>query len=234
MSHAINVEYNCKEQIKKEAIGKIKIVDSIATEYKNRSNADVLKLEAELKTKLNFYIRTRSNTTRNELIQDPYKLNENTFNNKYIDVNQVASAKVTPYLLKIQKNIENMDTTIRLNSKKYQSVFDNWKRLSIAATYSKLNQYIEENLTIINAKIAELPFDKTSIVVPSYKNQIPLNNPNKLNKLYPPKIALPLFIILMTHLFILIPFFTEKIRTYTTNSNKETLKKTKQKGTIEI
>ena len=58
-----------------------------------------------------------------------------------------------------------MDSTIILNSKKYQSVFDNWKRLSIMSTYTKLNQYVDENLVLINTKIAELPLDKTPILI---------------------------------------------------------------------
>jgi hypothetical protein len=112
-------------------------------------------------------------------------------------------------------------------------VFDNWKRLSLVASYTKLNQYVGENLALINTKIAELPLDKTPILISFDKTQIPLNSPSKLNKLYPPKIALPFIIILIIHLFILIPFFTEKIRTYTTISNREAPKKN-QKTTIEI
>jgi hypothetical protein len=243
MSHFINIEYNCKEQIKKEAKGKIKLVDSLAAEYKNRSREDVLNFEAQLKTKLTLYKSSKSKTIKNELVQDPYKVGAGILiNPEFINVDQVASAKVTPYQLKIQKNNQNIERTISLNSKKYQSVFDNWKRLSLVATYSKLNQYVEENTALINTKIAELPLDKKPFEVSFNKNQIPLNSPSKLNKFYPPQIALPLIIILIIHLFILIPFLSHKVRGYknsspknktNTTSNKGTSEK-KQKGTIEL
>jgi len=243
MSHFINIEYNCKEQIKKEATGKIKLVDSLAAEYKKRSKEDVLNFEAQLKTKLTIYKSTKNKTIKNELVQAPYKVDAGILiNPEFINVDQVASAKVTPYQLKIEKNNQNIEKTISLNSKKYQSVFDNWKRLSLVATYSKLNQYVEENTALINTKIAELPLDKTPFEVSFNKNQIPLNSPSKLNKLYPPEIALPLIIILIIHLFILIPFLSHKVRGYknstpknktNTSSNKGTSEK-KQKGTIEL
>ena len=230
MSHSINIEYNCKEQIKKEATAKIKLVDTLVAEYKKRSKTDILNFEAQLKTKLTSYKSSRSINTKNELLQEPYKVDASILaSSAYINVNQVAGAKVTPCFLKIQKNINNMDTTIILNSKKYQSVFDNWKRLSLVATYSKLNQYVDENLVLINTKIADLPIDKTPIIISYNKNFIPLNSPSKLNKLYPPKVALPFFIIIITHLFILIPFLTYNVRVYNSNTTEK-----KQKTTIEI
>jgi len=242
MSHFINIEYNCKEQIKKEATEKIKLVDSLAVAYKKRSKEDVLNFEAQLKTKLTVFKNTKSNTLKNELIQDPYKVDAGILiNPEFINVDQVASAKVTPYQLKIENNIKNIEKTISLNSKKYQGVFDNWKRLSLVATYAKLNQYVEENIALINTKIAELPLDKTPIKVSFNKNQIPLNSPSKLNQLYPPQIALPLIIILIIHLFILIPFLSHKVRGYknSTSKNKTNISskgtsEIKQRGTIEL
>lgn len=243
MSHSINIEYNCKAQIKKEATKKIKLVDSLAAEYKKRSKNDVLNFEAQLKTKLTSFKSTKNNSIKIELTQDPYKVDAGILiNPDFINVDQVASAKVTPYQLKIEKNNQNIEKTIGLNSKKYQSVFDNWKRLSLVATYSKLNEYVVENVALINTKIAELPLDKTLFKVTPDTNQIPLNNPIKLNKLYPPQLALPLIIILIIHLFILIPFLAHKVRGYknstsknrtNTNSNKGATDK-KQKGTIEL
>lgn len=242
MSHFINIEYNCKEQIKKEATEKIKLVDSLAAAYKKRSKEDVLNFEAQLKTKLTVFKNTKSNTLKNELIQDPYKVDAGILiNPEFINVDQVASAKVTPYQIKIENNIKNIEKTISLNSKKYQGVFDNWKRLSLVATYAKLNQYVEENIALINTKIAELPLDKTPIKVSFNKNQIPLNSPSKLNQLYPPQIALPLIIILIIHLFILIPFLSHKVRGYknSTSKNKTNISskgtsEIKQRGTIEL
>lgn len=239
MSHFINVEYNCKEKIKSEATTKINLIDNLAVTYKKRSKEDILNFEAELKTKLTQYKATRSNPLRNELTSEPYKVETSVLNNPtYIDVNQVAAAKVSPYQLKIEKNNDNIGKTIGLNSKKFQSVFDNWKRLSLVVTYSKLNDYVEENIKMINSKIVELPIDKTLIEVSYNKKQLPLNNPIKLNKLFPPDIIVPLIIIIVIHLFILIPFLSHQVRGYKgSNSNttkKGTVTESKLKGTIEI
>ena len=202
-----------------------------------------MNFEAQLKTKLTIYKSTKSKTIKNELLEDPYKVDAGILiNPQFINVDEVASAKVNPYQLKIEKNNENIEKTIGLNSKKYQSVFDNWKRLSLVATYSKLNQYVEENIGLINTKIEELPLDKTPIEVSFNKNQIPLNNPTKLNKLYPPQITLSLIVIIIIHLFILIPFLSHKVRGYKNstpknnsnpNNSKGNIEK-KQKGTIEL
>ena len=214
MTHFINVEYNCKDQIKKEATRKIKLVDSLAAEYKKRSKEDVLTFEAELRSKLITYNDTKNISIKEQLIHSPYNLTPGSLLDNDIDVENVANAKVVPYQSKIENNIKNIDTIIKLNSKMYQSVFDNWKRLSLVGTYSKLNLYVEDNLTLINSKIAELPLNKTPINVKFNNNQIPLNNPIELNKIYPLQIAIPLIVLIIIHLFILIPFLSHKVRDY--------------------
>ncbi|SEB06564.1 hypothetical protein SAMN05443667_11922 [Flavobacterium gillisiae] len=221
MSHFINIEYNCKEKIKTEATTKIRLVENMAAVYKKRAKDDVLDYEAKLKTKLTQYKATKNNALRNELAVEPYKVDARVLNDPaYIDVNQVANAKVAPYQLKIENNITNIEKTISLNSKKYQSVFDNWKRLSLVATYSKLNEYVEANIKLINSKIEELPLDKTLLNVSYNKKQLPLNSPSKLNKLFPPDLALPLAIIIVIHIFILIPFLSHKVRGYRNSASR--------------
>lgn len=224
MSHFINVEYNCKNEIKKEATTKIKLVDSIATIYKKRSREDIQNFEAELKSNLTNYKNSKSNTLRNKLRLAPFNVESSVLNNPdYIDNNQVANAKVNPYQIKIDNNIKNIDKTISLNNKNYQSVFDNWKRLSIVATYAKLNQYVENNVKSINSKIAELPLNKTEIVVSFNKKQLPLNSPSKLNLEYKPNYLIPTIVIILTHLFILIPFFTWRIVDYVKSNDNDPL-----------
>lgn len=215
MAHFINVEYNCKNQIKAEANAKLNLVDKLAEDYKKRANTDLVNFEAELKTKLFRYKSTNSNALRNELAGASYNVAENILNNPaFIDVNQVANAKVTPYSTKIVANIKNIQKTINDARPKYQSVFDNWKRFSLVETYAKLNQYVEDNVTLINSKIAQLPLDKTPIKVDYDTNQLPLNSPSELTILYKPNYWIPVIFIILTHLFLLIPFFTFKTEIY--------------------
>ena len=237
MSHFINIEYNCKAQIKSEASQKIALVDSLSQVYNKRANNDLLNFEAQLKTNLSLYKTTRNDKIRVELILGPFYIDAAVLGNPdYINVEEVANAKVTPYRAKIDNNIKNIEKTIALNSKKYQSVFDNWKRLSLMATYSKLNEYVEENSKLINSKIEELPLDKTTIKISYNKKLLPLNNPEKLNKIFHPNYILPLIIIIIIHLFILIPFLSHKVRGYnnSSKSKKDSKGTSTQRGTIEI
>ena len=96
---------------------------------------------------------------------------------------------------------------------------------------------MEDNIIMVNSKISELPLDKSPVNVTYNQDQIPLNNPSKLNKLYPPDMMLPLLIIIVIHLFILIPFLSHQVRGYKASpSNKNTNRNQEKniKGTIEI
>jgi hypothetical protein len=208
MAHFINVEYNCKNQIKAEATAKLNLVDSIAAVYKNKARKDIQIFEAELKTKLFNYKNTNSYLSRNELASEPYNVSASVLNDPNFNVNAVAKAKVNPIATNIEANINNIQTTINGARPKYQSVFNNWKRFSLVETYAKLNQYVEANVVLINAKIAQLPLNKTPIKVDYDTNQLPLNSPSELAIVYPPNYWTPTIFIILTHLFLLIPFFT--------------------------
>jgi hypothetical protein len=97
--------------------------------------------------------------------------------------------------------------------------------LSIVATYSKLNQYVDNNIRSINSKIAELPLNKTEIEVDFDRTQLPLNSPSKLNAIpeYKPNYLIPTILIILTHLFILIPFFTWRIVDYVKSNGNDPL-----------
>jgi hypothetical protein len=232
MSHFINVEFNCKDKIIAEATHKIKLVASLSDTYKKRSKDDVQNFDAQLKTKLTAYKTTKDIILRNQLVLEPFRVNNNVLSYpEFINVEAVANAKVNPYLLKIGKNNQNIQQTILLNSKKYQSVFDNWKRLSLMKTYTVLNEYVVQSSKLINSKIEELPLDKTPIVIPPGKKLLPLNNPAELNKLFPPNYTLPLIIVVILHIFILIPFFSYKVRGYKNGTSKGG---NRRLGTIEL
>jgi len=215
MSHFINVEYNCKDEVRREARQKILLVDSINLIYKKRAADDIDTYRSNLKDALDDFRANPSQDTRSRLASSPYNIGPAVLNSPSFDfnnINETVNAKVSPIKSRIENNTENLDTTIRLNSRKYQSVFDNWKRLSVMASYAKLNEYVEHNLKVVNEKIEELPLDKTPISLSFNREQLPLNSPSKLNVLYPPNYSISTGAVLLIHLFILIPFFTTKIR----------------------
>jgi hypothetical protein len=89
--------------------------------------------------------------------------------------------------------------------------------LSIGETYIKLNQYVEDNVKLINSKITELPLNKSEINIDYNKKQLPLNSPSKLNLIYQPNYLFPTIVIILIHIFILIPFFVWRIKKYEDN-----------------
>jgi hypothetical protein len=217
MSHFINVEYNCKEQIVAEANQKIKLLDSISEVYKIRADDDIQNYEAQLEGILSKYKATKNNALRNKLELEPFLIESSVLNSPdFINVNDLSDAKIKPYRVRINYNKKDIDSTLTLNNKNYLSVFDNWKRLSVVATYNKLNEYVTANLKSTNSKIAELPLNKTEIKIIFNKNQLPLNSPSALSVIYTPNYLIPILFIILTHLFILIPFFTWNIKTYKT------------------
>jgi hypothetical protein len=213
MSHFINVEYNCKQQIVSEANQKIKLIDSIADVYQIRAKKDIEIFDVQLDKALSDYKITKSNAIRNKLALEPFLIESSVLNSPdFININELSDAKIKPYLVKIENNNKDIDSTLSLNNKRFLSVFDNWNRLSLVGSYNKLNEYVDNNLKSINSKIAELPIDKTEIRLSFNRNQLPLNSPKALNAIYPPKYLYPVLFIILTHLFLLIPFFTERYR----------------------
>ena len=229
MGHFINIEYNCKAQIQSEVTQKIGLVDSLSQVYKKRATDDLQAFDSELKQKLE-QLKINSNDIglRNELSLKPYNLDPLIISNpKYIDPNQVASAIGGPIQLKIGKTISYLDTILPVTNMKFLSVFTNWTRLSLVATYAKLNAYVDGNINMINAKFKELPLDNAPVLVAFDNKQLPLNNPSKLNDDFPPNYTLPLIVVIITHLFILLPFFYLDIEI--TNGKKSPIP-----GTIEL
>jgi hypothetical protein len=237
MSHFINIEYNCKAKIQSEVVQKIELVDSLSQVYKKRAKDDIQNFESELKTKLDsLKINPNDIALRNKLSSKPYIVDATTLRDiGYSNPEDVTSAKVAPIQLKINRNNAYLDTTLSLNNNKYLSVFANWTRLSLVATYAKLNGYVEENINMINAKLKELPIDNKPVIVSYNNEQLPLNNPSKLNEVFPPNYTLPMIVVVITHLFLLLPFFYHKVRGYGSKTNRNDISENLQRpGTIEI
>ena len=91
------------------------------------------------------------------------------------------------------------------------------------ATYLKLNEYVGKSSILINSKISELPYNNKKIEPLFNPNQLPLNSPSKLNLVYKPNYLIPTIFIILTHLFILIPFFTWRIVDYVKSNGNDPL-----------
>ncbi|MFC6269439.1 hypothetical protein [Frigoriflavimonas asaccharolytica] len=240
MSHFLNIEMNAKAQIQQEAEQKIEKVSMLGEIYSKRSDEDILNYEGELVGKLKSYKASKSNQLRNELSLEPYKIDAQVLAApQFIDVSSLVDSKLQPYRLKIEASNKYIAEIIK-GSVKYKSTFENWDRMSLSSSYKNLNKYVEDSYEKVNEKIKMLPLNNNPILLSVDNHQLPLNNPLELNKIYSPNYLIPALLVLITHLFILIPFFTHKIRVYVkpkSGSNDGDGKKNgelKTNGTIEI
>lgn len=125
---------------------------------------------------------------------------------------QIASAKLAPVKLNVDKNLQLMTKNIEGENEKFNNVFENWRWFSLMDSYNKIDAYVDSNVVFVNAKLSQLPLDKSELGSLGFeKSQLPLSSPLELNKKFQPNLALPLGIVLLSHLFILIPFFSKKI-----------------------
>jgi hypothetical protein len=218
MSHFINIEYNCKNSIKESANKKLDLTDSLLTIYKIRSTIDLNDLDQNLKLKLTSYKTTpNDNILKSELEIEPYNVKRRILNNpSSIDVDMVTTAIMAPKRLKIEKNIENLDTNTRLNTVKLRRVFNNWDRMSLVSAYDKLNAYVINTKKSVDKLLGELAFDKSPTELVLDNSKLPLNNPSKLSKKFAPDYTIPIIFILITHFLILVPVFFHNIRRYKT------------------
>ena len=111
--------------------------------------------------------------------------------------------------------------------------------MSLLSSIKEVDEYLKTTKDSVNIKLAELPFSKSplSLKIPSEK--IPLNNPQKIKELYPNNNGLmTIILITVIHLFLLIPFFMQEVRAYSskTSSRKSTKNSSSGKtgGSIEI
>lgn len=214
ISHFINVEYNCKNEIKNEATNKISSVNAMLAEYQLRARTDIADFGVNLSSEINSYLATRNSTI---LRNAPYRISEQEIvglnassTNGIVDIyEKVMTEKINIDLKTIKADIKN-------NNLKYQNVFNNWQRLKLVGTYANLNKYVEDKTKLINDKITELPYSNTKIIPNPSPKQLPLNSPSELNAMpgFKPNYLIPIIVILLTHLFILIPFYTWYIPDY--------------------
>ena len=221
MVHLVNIETNCKRALQKEVDGKVTLVKEMTGLYDKRANESLQTFEAQFKGKLQAYKNQRSNILRNELSNAPFNLPEAILNSPSNNIDVVASsdAILNAYQIKYTKNHQLLDSIILKKADNYNHVFQDWNRFNLAVDYIELNKFVESSIDLINDKIKELPINNEPVQSIINKKELPLDNPVALAKIYSPNFFLPFIIILLMHIFILIPYFTYKVRKY--NSPKQ-------------
>lgn len=237
MIHLVNIEKNSKKAIQKEADEKVVLVKDLATQYDKRANESLQTFEALFKSKLQAYKNQRTNVLRNELGNPPFNLPEAILNSPSasIDVSASTNAILNAYQVKYNNNHKLLDSLVFKKADGYNQIFQQWDRLSLATNYVALNDFVKSSVTLVNEKIKELPVDNEPIKVTTSDRNLPLDSPIALAKIYSPDYLLPLIIILIMHAFILIPYFTYRVREYNSPRLKDTEAEIINRGgTIEL
>ena len=222
MSHFINIETNAKDKIIEDAVAKIDDVKQLPLKYDNLSKQEILNFEGDLTNKLQTYKSTRGKELKEVLEAEPYLIDEVVLQApQFIDVRSVTDSRLNPLKLKVQGNINKLEKDIDPQAEEYLNIFQNWDRLKIITSYDDLNKFIDTSYSMANEKVLELPLKATAFEYVEGNTNLPLSNPIALNKIYPPDYVIPLIVVVLLHLFILIPFFTHKVRKYNTPPNGE-------------
>lgn len=219
--HLFNIESNVKMVLHKEATATVDRVKDAAYSYDTLSNDALQSFEAKFKSKLQAYKNTRSNTLRNELTNEPFKLPESILNSPSSSIDVVAStnAILQAHRLKVDQNKKIIDSVYVGNIKENATAILNWDRLNISQSYMVLSKHTQEAQKAINDKIKELPIEKQELQIETTNTALPLNNPIQLAALYKPDYIIPAVAVIIMNLFILIPFFTHKVRVYNNRNN---------------
>lgn len=224
ITHLYNIETNVKGVIQNEATTALDEVTIASYSYDTIANDALQTFEAKFKNKLQAYKNTRTNILRNELSNPPYQLPESILNSpsSSIDVAASTNAILQGYKVKARENKKEIDSLyinkLDANAKSILA----WDRISISQSYANLSKHLEEVEKNINIKINELPAKKEGFKFKKTTDDLPLNSPIRLAKLFKPDYLLPAIAVIVMHLFILIPFFTYKIRMYSKNANENT------------
>lgn len=218
INHFWTVETNYKEAIRQDADNKIENIQSLVTDYDVRTSDDLQTFEGKLTTLLTQYKLSNSPSIRNQLAQEPYLIDEKVLSSPtYINVADVVNSNLEPVRNRLNANKIGYSDVFSPDLKNFKSSFDNWNRLTVMKSYKDLNSYYEKAGKFLNQKFAELPFSKQQVALIKTKEVAPINDPLAMFK-ESKDFWIPLLFVLLTHLFILIPYFTYRVRKYKNNT----------------
>lgn len=220
--HFVNIEYNAKDSIKESAFEKINVVDKALSDFEKEISIGRSTFETKFQRKLYDYKQTGDPGLYAELQRNPYDIDERFIRDReYINVNSTVNRYMGTLNEKADMDLKMTDSIMRKNNLKYQSVFNNWERLSLMDTYSGLNKYIDDTERDLNTRLNQFPFQTRDISIEYDKAMLPLNNPIQLINRYNPDFAIPVSVVLIIHFFLILPFVFKPIRVYSKESKSK-------------
>ena len=221
LTHFINIESNVKPQVQNEVNEKLSKVEAISTLYEERANTNLQNFEGELSNKLRNYLKNKSSETKDSLAVYPYNIDSQTLETIGVgDIESTMKHRLSTFRKTVSDDLEELNTIVEEANNRRKD-FEKWNRLNVATDYNTINKSTRDSYEVLNEKLEKLPFAEEKVVLELDEQQLPLNSFEALNKLFPPSWALPIIVVVVIHLFILIPFFLYKVRKYVSKENNE-------------
>ena len=208
MSHFINVNSNCRNEITTEVINKLDLIDSASNEYKTRSNQDIQDYTINLRKTLDSFLRSPTPVLKNKLSSPPYSINTNILDNLgTINPIAIANGRAQAMELKMSTFQKLLDSSFKEKIEKKRRSFQNWRWFSIASSYKNINTTIDGSMKTINTQIQKLPIRNTPISFQLAKNDLDLDKPFILAKKYHLDVFWPMLIMIFLHLILLLDYY---------------------------
>ncbi len=212
-SHAWNIEKNVKAEIQSDANHKINELKKIPNIYSEKARTNLLDFEGQLTSNINNYKKSQDSELRNILMGKPFEIDSVVLSTPtYMNTDTIVSIASATQGFKVSSSKTDIKNKIELPLNDYLETFNGWELFKIMPKYKSLNQFYTDSYNLLNEKIQELPIEEFDVRFEPPKPELPLSKPFELNKIYKPDYLIPSSAIFIGSLFILIPFFTHKIR----------------------
>ena len=211
--HALNVEINAKKEIQKVANQKIADLDNMVAAYQSAVDKNITTLSIDLKNKLTLYnVKNKPSDIASALQSSPYniqneELNDVDLNNVDETVNNFIKAKATKANMVVEDTLKPENTNFKA---RYGGVFDGWSRLHLNYAFYELDNLLKKNKeSLVSSFELNLPVATEKFDYNYNDEETYMNNPIELFNKYKPYYLI--FVVLLFHLLILLPYFIEPV-----------------------
>lgn len=220
-SHAVNIQFNTKEQVQAEVGEKATLVEEFFTIYQEAAEASLQEYDALLERKLNSYKKRPTQALKDEILSMPYMNASDLDDIKRTNVKDIVRLKKEEHTRGEQRDEAEINQLIN-QAKVYRENFRKWNWLVIATDYKELNQFIQQSYDRVAVLCSQLPYPPKKLpTLEMDTTHLPLDSFSELNKRYTPNYLLIVGGFLLIHFFVLIPYILEKVRVYRTEQEKD-------------
>ena len=216
MAHFINLELVLKEKIQTLGRDKIRELQNIVEDYKDKVADTKTNIETDVAGLVSEYRATKNFATLQRELATRYKIDLRRDGNEIEQINTAIASKLEEQEKRaLDSKYVDIETEINEVTQKASSDLNNWNRPSLHAAFSELDSQISKSgkqlKEAFKAPTSEGNYywNKYSFEPqpPSPKAEALISDPLELQRRYSPSLALPIVVALVLHLLILMPYF---------------------------